>query len=174
MQVASCGEKPSSWHLRLNMACPRGQPCTKGISLTMLSDSCSPVPPAEGVLFGGPQRISHVRSCMTFVWVPTFFGWCWPVTLFYPLLRGKAIRQRPGNSLWGNICVRIKEHPPQFLAGTMWCWEQGEGSQSNARPPSQSLTFKPFPPRERGPQIWDRDPSRFETKCEKEDREALK
>lgn len=47
-----------------------------------------------------------------------------------------------------------------------WCWEQGEGSQS--------LTFKPFPPREDGAPIWDCDPSHFETTHEKEDGEALK
>lgn len=55
-----------------------------------------------------------------------------------------------------------------------WCWEQGEGSQSNTLPPSQSLTFKPFPPREDGAPIWDCDPSHFETTHEKEDGEALK
>lgn len=53
-----------------------GQPCTKGISRRMLSDSSSPVPPAEGIPFGGRQRTSHVRSCMTFVCVLTFFWWC--------------------------------------------------------------------------------------------------
>lgn len=37
-----------------------GQPCTKRISRRMLSDSSSPVPPAEGIPFGGWQRTSHV------------------------------------------------------------------------------------------------------------------
>lgn len=43
-------------------------------------------PHTEGIPFGGLQRTSHVRSCTTFVWVPTFFCWCCPVTLSYPLL----------------------------------------------------------------------------------------